>query len=204
MFSFRAVLLSCTLTMLPGALRAQVTAVPAPGASQVTLTGTPVPLLSLDNVRFLEGTWSAMSRDGRSSLGSYTFVRELNGHVLARQSVADVACDPAKQPACARKDLFYVYQDSTGAPLQAISFDSEGHVVRYFVEMKTQGSTSTLGRRDFVVFSSDPSQLGPRVRLSYEHNVDTQTGRDVLNGTFEILQPDGHWLPMQQWYGTRQ
>lgn len=204
MVPVRSLLLCCAFTMLPVALHAQLPAVPAPGAPQVTTTGTPVPLLSLDTIHFLEGTWSATSRDGRISLGSYSFVRELNGHVLARSSVVDANCDAAKQPACARRDLFYVFQDSSGAPLEAISFDSEGHVVRYMVNLTVQASTSTLGQRDFVVFDSDPAQLGPRVRLRYEHNIDTQTGKDVLNGAFEMLQPDGRWLAVQQWYGTRQ
>ncbi|WP_419803940.1 hypothetical protein [Terriglobus sp.] len=177
---------------------------PAPGASQITTTGTPVPLLSLDTVHFLEGTWTATSRDGRTLLGSYSFIRELNGHVLARQSVTDANCDAAKQAACGRRDLFYIFQDSPGAPLQAISFDNEGHVIHYMMNLTVQASTSTLGRRDFVVFDSDPAELGPRVRLRYEHNVDTETGKEVLNGAFEMLQPDGRWLPLQQWYGTRQ
>ncbi len=185
-------------------MHAQVPGAPASGAPQVAATGTPVPLLSLDTVHFLEGTWSATSRDGRTSLGSYSFVRELNGHVLARHSAVDPNCDPVKQPVCGRRDLFYVYQDSPGAPLQAISFDNEGHVVHYIANLTVQASTSTLGRRDFVLFDSDPSELGPRMRLRYEHNVDTETGKDVLNGAFETLQPDGRWLPLQQWYGTRQ
>lgn len=204
MLLVRSVLLLCAFACLPVLVRAQLTAVGAPGAPQTTFTGTAVPLLSLDTVHFLEGTWSATSRDGRTSLGNYTFARELNGHVLARHSVVDPNCDAAKQVACARNDLFYVYQDSAGAPLKAINFDSEGHVIHYMVDLSVQASTSTLGQRDFVVFDSDPSQLGPRVRLRYEHNVDTQTGREVLNGAFEMLQPDGRWMTLQQWYGTRQ
>jgi hypothetical protein len=197
-------LLSGALLLLPSVSSAQIESRPVPGAPDVAFTGTPVPLLSLQSLQFLHGTWSATSRDGRTSLGTYSFVPELNSHVLARESVVDPACDATKHAACGRRDRFYIYQESAGAPLQAISFDSEGHVIRYFVSLSSQASTSTLGRRDFVVFDSDPTQLGPRVRLRYEHNIDTQTGKDVLNGAFEVLQPDGRFLDVQQWYGTRQ
>ena len=208
---FRAVLCSVSSFLMAGALagtsaniRAQVAATPAPETPEVVTTGAPVPLLSLDAIHFLEGKWSATTRDGRTPLGTYSFVRELNGHVLSRHSAVDPGCDPVKQPACGRRDLFYVYQDSAGAPLKAISFDSEGHVTYYFVKLAVQASTSTLGQRDFVVFDSDPSQLGPRLRLRYEHSVDTQTGKDVLNGAFEMLRADGQFVPMQQWYSVRQ
>ena len=197
-------MLSWAVAILPLHTQAQVPATPAPGAPSVAYTGTPVALLSLDSIRFLEGTWSATSRDGRTSIGSYSFVRELNGHVLARHSMVDPNCDRLKLSVCARRDLFYVFQESAGAPLQAISFDSEGHVVRYVLNLTVESSTSTMGHRDFVVFDSDSSQLGPRVRLRYEHNIDTQTGKVNLNGAFEMLQPDGRWLALQEWYGTRQ
>ena len=201
--SIRVLLLLACMAAYSCRSHAQVAATPSPGAPQVARTGTYIPLLSLDTVHFLEGNWTATSRDGQTALGSYSFVRELNGHVLARHSLADANCDPAKLVACARRDLFYVYQDSPGAPLHAISFDSVGHVLHYLVNLGTEASTSTLGRRDLVVFESDPSQLGPRVRVRYEHNVDTQTGKEVLNGAFDMLQPDGQWHSLQQWYGTR-
>ena len=193
------VLLFASLVASPG-LQAQL---PQPTAT-VSHTGVTMPLLSLDNLHFLEGTWGARSRDGRTILGSYTFARELNGHVLTRKSFADPACDRAAQPACTRQDVFYVYQDSPGAPLHAISFDSDGHVIHYIVDQSTEASTSTLGKREFVIFNSDPSQLGPRVRLRYEHNIDTQTGKDQLSGAFEMLLPDGSWHALQQWFGVRQ
>lgn len=199
-----SILIACAMVVASAVGQAQVPGVPAPGSSQVTTTGTPVPLLSLDAIHFLEGTWTAFSRDGQTVFGSYSFVRELNGHILARHSAVDPSCTAAEEAACARKDLFYVYQESPGAPLQAISFDNEGHVIHFFIDLTVQGSTSTLGRRDFVIFTSDPTQLGPRVRLRYVHNVDTATGKEVLEGAFEMLQPDGQWRPLQQWYGTRQ
>ena len=200
----RLALLCGALLLLPSAVPAQEVAAPAPGTPSIAYTGIPVPLLSLQTLHFLEGTWTATSRDGRTSLGAYSFVPKLDGHVLARESVVDPNCYAARQPACGRRDLFYIYQESAGAPLQAIAFDSEGHVIRYFISLAAQASTSTLGRRDFVVFDSDPTQLGPRVRLRYEHNIDTQTGKEVLDGAFEVMQPDGTYLAMQQWYGTRQ
>lgn len=185
------------------ACAAQQPPAPAVSAPQQIVTGTPVPLLSLTTLRFLEGTWSATTRDGRQSLGSYTFALELNGTVLARHSTVDAACDPVKQPACGRKDLFYVFQDQPGAPLKAISFDNGGHVVHYQVSQGIEASTSTLGQRDSVVFDSDPAYLGPRVRLRYVLSIDKETGKQSMGGALEVLQPDGKFLPVQEWWGIR-
>lgn len=197
-------LLTCFAACAYGGRAQQVRPAPPISEPQLPSAGKTMPLLSLDNLRFLEGTWSAVTRDGLQTLGTYTFVRELNGTVLARNSSVDASCDPAKQPACARRDLFYIYQDSKGAPLKAISFDSEGHVLHYLVSQNAQASTSTFGRRDFVIFDTDPSQFGPRMRLRYERNLDTQTGKDSLSGVMEMLQPNGAFRPLQEWYGVRQ
>ena len=198
MLPLRAVLLSCAIAMLPTVTPAQV---PVPVPPQVAYTGTPVPLLSIDSLHFLEGTWSATTRDGQTQLGSYSFVRELNGHVLQRVSKVAPGCDPVAQPLCARQDVFYVYQDSPGAPLKAISFDNEGHVLHYLTEINTEEAVSRQNRRNLVVFTSDPAQLGQRVRLRYDHNVDTQTGKESMSGAFDLLQANGQWLAVQQWWG---
>ncbi len=51
---------------------------------------------------------------------------------------------------CAHRDLFYVFQDSPGAPLKAIYFDAEGHVIQYDVEIRHEDGA--YGRRDYAIF----------------------------------------------------
>lgn len=178
--------------------------VPPPiSVPQIAFTGKTLPLLSVDDLRFLEGTWSATSRDGRRALGTYTFTRILNGHTLTRSSAMD-GCEKVKVPGCGRQDLFYVYQDSPGAPLAAISMDSEGRVIHYLVSQQAEAAVSGAGRRDDVIFDSDPAQFGPRVRLRYELNRDLQTGKQSMSGAFEVLQADGTFRVLQQWFGLRQ
>ena len=90
------------------------------GAQTVSqdLDTVPRPLLSIDSLNFLEGTWTADAGDKAKPLGSYTWARELNGKILARHTTTDVAC--TTPGVCAHSDLLYVFQDSTGAPLKAI------------------------------------------------------------------------------------
>ncbi len=204
MMRLRFVRFLCSVALFLPVMKAQSPALPVVPDRPIAYTGKTMPLLSLDSLQFLEGTWSAMSRDGRQSLGTYVFRRELNGTVLSRSSVVGSNCDAAKQAACGRRDLFYVYQDSTGAPLKAISFDNEGHVLHYLVNQAAEASTSATGHRDFVFFDSDTAQLGPRFRLRYVRNVDTATGKESMSGAFEMLLPDGAYRDLQQWYGVRQ
>src|SRR5215469_5540595 len=91
---------------------------------------SPDPLRPLD---FLAGTWQAKATGGQAganSTGSYTFQRELNGHVLARHS-SGTGCSGPKDFDCNHGDLLYVYTER-GA-LSAIYFDNEGHVIHYAV-----------------------------------------------------------------------
>ena len=172
---------------------------PPPQHGSETLDVKPVPLLSLDSLNFLEGTWAADVGPGADPVGSYAFVRELGGHVLARRSPTDVACTLPGSTVCAHRDLLYVYQDSAGAPLKAIYFDAEGHVIQYGIEIKHFEVAS--GRQDYAIFLSDPAALGPRFRLTYERNTDTRTDKTEMTGTFEVLLPNGKWKPYLQWGG---
>lgn len=160
------------------------------------------PLLSLDSLSFLEGTWHAESRDGKSQLGTYSFVRQLNRHLLTRTGFLEENCTADTSPVCSHNDLFYVFQDSPGAPLRAIYFDSDGRVIRYTVG--TQHKEGAGYRQDLAIFSSDLAAFGPRYRLTYERSTDTRTGKAVLSGSFEILLANGIWHPYLQWSGPGQ
>jgi len=162
------------------------------------------PLLSLDSLSFLEGTWEAGSRDGKTDMGTYSFARQLNRHLLARMGPGDKPCPPGtgwKSPVCAQNDLFYVFQDSAGAPLKAIYFDGEGHVIRYTVDITHSEVART--RQDLVVFSSDLADFGPRFRLVYERTTDTLSGRASMKGSFETLLGNGEWHPYVEWVGPQ-
>ena len=88
----------------------------------------------LKPLAFLEGTWEAIPS------GTYTFAKELGGHVLVRHSSA-----------ADHVDLLYVYPEDQA--LKAIYFDNEGHVIHYTVSTPSPNT---------VVFLSD------QFRLSYE------------------------------------
>ncbi len=172
---------------------------PQPQQGSQALDVKPMPLLSIDALSFLEGTWAADVGKDAKPAGSYAFVRELNGHVLARRSTTDVTCTLPGSAVCAHSDLLYVFQDSAGAPLKAIYFDAEGHVIRYDVSLRHEDGA--YGRRDFAVFLSDESALGPRFRLRYERNTDTFTHKTEMTGEFAVLLANGKWQPYLQWGG---
>ncbi len=72
------------------------------------------------SLHFLEGTWAAnASGQGAVSLGTYSFGRELAGHVLARHGSSSDCKGPADFD-CAHRDLLYVYVDGPGHELKAI------------------------------------------------------------------------------------
>ncbi len=180
---------------------AQTVSQSAPRAQQgsMDLDTVAKPLLSIDSLRFLEGTWTADAGDKAKPLGSYAWVRELNGKILARHTTTDVACATPATGVCTHSDLLYVFQDSTGAPLKAIYFDGEGHVIRYDVEIRREGGA--FGEREYAIFLSDISALGPRYRLTYERNTDTFTGKTSMAGKFEVLLPNNVWTAYLRWGG---
>ncbi len=93
------------------------------------------PTASWESLKFLEGAWQATtpaSASGPAVSGTYTFRKELSGHILARHSSSDACKGPADFD-CDHHDLLYVYLNAPGQPLKAIYFDNEGHVIHYDV-----------------------------------------------------------------------
>lgn len=144
---------------------------------------------NLDSLRFLEGKWIAHGTgQGTTSDGTYTFGRELDGHILARHSRSANCKGPADFD-CEHGDLLYVYADAPGQPLKAIYFDNEGHVIHYDV------STPELTK---VVFLSEAG-AGPQFRLTYA------LSGGVMTGSFEMHMPgNGPWRPYLTWSGSKQ
>ena len=124
--------------------------------------------------QFLVGHWTGegTGQPGNGS-GAFSFAADLAGHVLVRKSFADYPAADGK-PAFRHDDLMVVYRDESSHGLQAIYFDSEGHVIRYTVSPAGQG----------VVFLSDGAVNQVRYRMTY-----TPAGKDSLKIKFEIAAP---------------
>ncbi len=203
-FLVRAVLAAAMIAGcgMGSALYAQATRSQVTDAAGDVYPAKPKPLLSLKSLDFLEGTWTAESPgSGGTPIGSYAFVRELSGQILTRYSTTDLACRNPASAGCAHRDQMYIFQESPGAPLKAIYFDSEGRIVRYGVDL--QHVEGAYNRRDTAVLLSETSALGPRFRLSYERNLDTQTGKTSMSGRFETLLANGEWFTNLQWAGIQ-
>lgn len=140
---------------------------------------------------FLEGTWDAKTHgetSGVNAAGTYSFRKELGGHILARHSSA-AGCKGPADFNCEHGDLLYVFQDATGQPLKAIYFDNEGHVIHYSVSTPSPAS---------ALFLSDPTAPGPQYRLVYELN------GAVMSGRFQMRMPGKtEWTSYLEWSGVK-
>jgi len=107
--------------------------------------------------------------------GEFSLHPDLQNHVLVRKNYA--AYPPTKdRPGFRHDDLMVVYRESESAPLRAIYFDSEGHVIHY--------SVTTSSDRKTIEFVSEALPSSPRFRLTY-----VKTGSDTLTLRFEIAPP---------------
>jgi hypothetical protein len=161
--------------------------VPAFGQANVAAAPPADPFQALG---FLEGTWDANVQNTASVTlsGRYSFVPELGGHVLVRHSTSDAGCKAPADFDCKHGDLLYVFQDFPGAPLKAIYFDNEGHVIHYDVTTPTPTS---------VVFLSATGQ-GPQFKLNYELKA------GVMTGKFQMLPPgQTEWHTYLEWSGSK-
>lgn len=124
----------------------------------------------LQKFAFLLGKWDAEGGgQPGAGTGAFSFDAELDHHIVVRHNYAQY--DKGAESGTRHDDLLILYLESSKESPRAIYFDSEGHVIHYGVATPKPGS---------VVFESDPSQPGPRYRLSY-----TLKGAK-LEGTFEI------------------
>jgi hypothetical protein len=151
---------------------------------------SPQPADAWQHLNFLQGTWQAKTGEGSAGkvTGTYTFARELKGHILARHSIA-AGCTGPETFDCEHGDQFYIFEERPGQPLKAIYFDNEGHVIHY--ALSTPDATT-------AIFLSEPGP-GPRFRLIYhlEHA--------VMSGKFQMQVPgQDDWKSYLEWSGGKQ
>jgi hypothetical protein len=141
------------------------------------------------SLHFLEGTWQGNTQGSSvAASGVSTFVRELNGHVLARHSSSDPGCKGPATFDCAHSDLLYIYETAPAQNLKAIYFDNEGHVIHYDISAPAPNT---------VVFLSEPGP-GPRFRLTYELK------NSVMSGKFQSQMPgETTWTSYLEWSGPK-
>ena len=155
------------------------------------------PLQPLD---FLLGTWSAKTGAAGSAAatvaGTYTFRRDLAGHVLQRTSAADTCRGPQGFD-CNHHDKLTIFTDPNspqGQSVYALYLDSEGHTIHYAVSTPDAHT---------VVFTSLGPAAAPHFRLTY-----TLAGwgpAAVMSGRFEGAAPGASdFHPYLVWSGTRQ
>jgi hypothetical protein len=189
----RRIALSAALALLTACgVSAQTSTQPPAPASAQTPAKSPAKDDPWAGIRFLLGSWEAKTTGGvaqaQASAG-YAFRLELRDHVLARHSRSG-SCSASDDFDCLHSDLLYVYPASTGAALEAIYFDNEGHIIHYAVSTPKPGT---------VVFLSDPVQPGPQYRLSYTFLA------GVMSGQFEMKTPgQTEFTSYLEWSGKRQ
>ena len=189
----RRIALSAALALLTAcAVSAQTSTQPPAPASAQTPAKSPAKADPWAGIRFLLGSWEAKTTGGVAQAqvsASYSFRLELRDHVLARHSRSG-SCSAPDDFDCQHSDLLYVYPASTGAALEAIYFDNEGHIIHYAVSTPKPGT---------VVFLSDPAQPGPQYRLSYTFLA------GVMSGQFEMKMPSQtEFTSYLEWNGKRQ
>jgi len=152
------------------------------------------PLASLD---FLLGTWSATTTAagsaGAEAMGTYTFSRGLDGHVLERNSTA-AACKGPADFNCKHRDQLTIFPDANAqavhhSSLLALFLDNEGHVIYYTLEIPDAHT---------VVFHSQSAASAPKFRMSYHRE------GEVMSGKFEMAAPGSdEFHPYLEWSGTK-
>jgi hypothetical protein len=141
-------------------------------------------LPGLAGLSFLLGEWEGRGGGGPGQgSGWFSFSSDLQQKVVVRRNHSDYPAAEGR-PAYSHDDLMVVYPQPAGRPLQAIYFDSEGHVIRYQVRLEPAEPAGSPGR-PAAVFLSDAAPPAPRFRLTYQ-----VTGPDTLDLTFEIAPPD--------------
>jgi hypothetical protein len=126
--------------------------------------------------RFLLGQWTGEgSGQPGQGKGGFSFAPELEGKVLVRRNVNEIATGPGRPPTV-HEDLMVVYPAEKGQPLRAMYFDNEGHVIAYKVHPSED--------RKSLTFLSDPSPGAPRFRLTY-----TKKSEDQVAITFAFAPP---------------
>ncbi len=131
-------------------------------------------------LEFLIGQWTGQgSGSPGNGAGAFSFTPDLQKRILVRKSFAEYPPAGGK-PGFRHDDLLIVYREGAAAPLQAIYFDSEGHVIRYTVDATPKQA----------VFTSEGSRNEARYRMTYR-----AAGPNQLGFRFEIAAPGKDLAP---------
>ena len=129
--------------------------------------------MPLQEVAFLFGEWAAR---GDTELGAAegvcSFTPEIGNRIVVRRSW--VKYSSGRAAGTRHEDLLIIYAEDMDSRLRAVFFDGEGHVIHYNV---------TVPSPNEAVFESEPSQPGPKYRLT--HTVTDKT----LETRFEVAPP---------------
>ena len=127
--------------------------------------------------RMVVGEWigdEGHGQPGSPTSSSFSFAPELDGTILVRRDRSDYPIVQGR-PAFTHAGLMVIYRDDSSNVFRAESFDNEGHVIDYVIDI-------VPGRR--IVFTSSVKSAAPTYRLVYEA---TAAGLAIR---FEIAPPD--------------
>lgn len=124
----------------------------------------------------LIGDWvgEGQGRPGNGA-GNFSFNFDLQKKVIVRRNRADYPASPGRV-ASSHEDLMVIYPKESGKQIQAIYFDSEGHVIDYTAQFSPD--------RQVLTFLSEAVPSRPRFRLSY-----TKAEKSTLKVKFERAPP---------------
>jgi hypothetical protein len=134
-------------------------------------------------LNFLVGEWTGVGSGAPGeATGGATFAFGLDKSVLMRTNWAKFPPKPGEKTGVSHEDLMVFYFDAGSDAPRAIYFDSEKHVLHYLVTFPSKPNA--------VVTESDPGQMGPRYRMTYELNADK-----TLKTGFFIAPPGQDFKP---------
>jgi hypothetical protein len=139
------------MTRLTGAVVLAACALSGPARAQPAPDWRPWDLVA--------GEWivdEGGGQPGAATVGSFSFAPDLERHVLVRRDHSEYAAT-TDRPAARHDGLMIIYAEQPGR-FAAISFDNEGHVIQYAVDL-------TPAR---IVLTSPVRGAEPRYRLTYE------------------------------------
>jgi len=111
------------------------------------------------SLQFLLGEWTGegTGTEGAGG-GGCSFTMDLKDNVIVRKNWARYPATKDR-PALSHDDLMIIYRDSPATPLKAIFFDTEGHTIRYDVNVSAD--------QNAIEFLSEVLPGAPRYRLTY-------------------------------------
>lgn len=111
--------------------------------------------------RFLIGEWvSVDSGQPDKSEGSFIFKFDLDENILVRTNETVFPAEAPDAKAIIHRDLLIIYPSEKNAPMKAIYFNHEKHMIQY--------SVSFPENKTGVAFESENTPKAPCFRLIYE------------------------------------